>query len=145
MIRLNLNPEPVWLDIVPGVRFRVAPINTALISAAQQQPEMKGLALDATREQAALAMAKAIGSLAILEWEGVADADGYPLAPTPQTIGAVLDLYPVFEAFQIGYVAKGLLLESEKNVSAPSPSGTSEGATDTAQPVPVPAKTARRG
>ena len=52
---------------------------------------------------------------------------------------------PIFEAFQLTYVSKGLLLEQEKNVSALSPTGPSAGASATAEPARKPARTARRG
>ena len=84
----------------------------------------------------AIALAKAIAERVILEWEGVGDADGEPIEPSPEAIDALLDVYPIWEAFQIGYVAKGLLVVAEKNASAPSPNGTSAGATDTAPPAP---------
>jgi hypothetical protein len=145
MIRLNLNPEPAWLELVPGVRVRVAPLNSALIGAARTDPFVADLPAEAPREAVAVAMAKAIGAVGILEWEGVGDADGYPLAPSREAVSALMDVFPIFEAFQMGYVAKGLVLESEKNVSAPSPNGTSEGATDTAPPAPAAARNARRG
>jgi hypothetical protein len=64
---------------------------------------------------------------------------------SPRGVDALLDLWPVFEAFQARYLAKGLMLEQEKNVSAPSPSGTSAGATATARPAKARARTARRG
>ena len=60
-------------------------------------------------------------------------------------IDALLDVWPIFEAFQLTYVSKGLLLEQEKNVSALSPNGPSAGATDTAKPARNSARTARRG
>jgi hypothetical protein len=62
----------------------------------------------------------------------------------PAGIDALLEVQPIFEAFQAIYVAKGLLLDAEKNASAPSPSGTSAGATATAQPAnPARAASAR--
>jgi hypothetical protein len=45
-----------------------------------------------------------------------------------------LDIWPIFEAFQSLYVAKGLLLDAEKNASSPLPNGSSVGATATAPP-----------
>ena len=74
-----------------------------------------------------------------------------PIDPSPEAIDALLDVWPIFEAFQLTYVSKGLLLEQEKNASALSPNGPSAGATDTAKPArPAraarkPARTARRG
>ena len=60
-------------------------------------------------------------------------------------IDALLDIWPIFEAFQLTYVSKGLLLEQEKNASAPSPNGPSAGASGTAKPARKSARTARRG
>ena len=95
-------------------------------------------------EESALAFAKALARVAILDWEGVGDANSQPIDPSPEAIDALLDLWPLFEAFQTGYVAKGLLLEQEKNASAPLPNGSSAGAMGTATSVTESAKTARK-
>ena len=79
------------------------------------------------------------------ELEGVGDAHGNLVPVTPGGIDALLEVWPIFEAFQAIYVSKGLLLDAEKNVSAPSPTGTSAGATVTAGPARKRARTARRG
>lgn len=136
MIRIDLHAEPKWLDLAGGVRIRVAPLTTAIMAAARTDPAVEALGEDPAQDALAIALAKAIAVNVILDWEGVGDADGKPIEPNPQAIGALLDLWPMFEAFQLGYVAKGLMLEQEKNASAPSPNGTSEGATDTAPPAP---------
>src|SRR3989338_44327 len=94
-------------------------------------------------EDLALAMAKAIARRAVLDWEGVGDDVGQPLPVTPEGIDALLEIWPIFEAFQTRYVAKGLILDAEKNVSAPLPSGPSAGATATARPAPGSAPTAQ--
>ena len=75
----------------------------------------------------------------------IGNADGNPIDPSPEAIDALLDVWPIFEAFQLTYVSKGLLLEQEKNASALSPTGPSAGASATAKPVRKPARTARRG
>jgi hypothetical protein len=90
-------------------------------------------------------MAKAVARRAVLDWEGVGDAEGNALPATPEGIDALLEVFPVFEAFQTAYVAKGLVLEQEKNVSSPSPSGPSAGAAPTATPAGRRARSARRG
>jgi hypothetical protein len=74
----------------------------------------------------------------------VGDVHGNAVDPSPAHIDALLDIWPIFEAFQLRYVSKGLLLEQEKNGSAPLPTGSSAGASDTAEPARKPAKTARR-
>ena len=145
MLKLDLSNEPKWLDLGHGVRVQLRPLTTALMVAARTDPAVQGLSKDATDEESALAFAKALAKVAILDWEGVGDADGQPIDPGPEAIDALLDLWPLFEAFQTGYVAKGLLLEQEKNASSPLPNGPSVGATDTAKPVRKPARTARKG
>jgi hypothetical protein len=134
MIRLNLTAAPDWLDLAPGLRLHVAPLTTALMVSARADPLIEALPDTATQEELALAMAKAVARRAVLDWEGVGDATGEIIPVTLDGIDALLNIWPVFEAFQTRYVAKGLLLDAEKNVSAPSPIGPSAGATDTARP-----------
>ncbi len=144
MLKLNLSNKPAWLDLGHGVRVRLLPLTTALMVAARNDQSIADLPEDATDEQSALVFAKALGRLAITDWEGVGDADSKPVDVSPDGIDALLDVWPLFEAFQTEYVAGGLLLDQEKNVSAPLPSGSSAGATDIAMPVSAPAKPARK-
>lgn len=144
MIRLELSRESRWLDLGHGVRLHLAPLTTALMAAARGDPSVAGLPDDASNETIAVVMAKAVARLAVADWEGVGDADGEPVSVTPEGIDALLDVLPIFEAFQLRYVSKGLLLEEGKNVSAPSPNGTSAGATPTAKRAKRSARNARR-
>lgn len=145
MLRLYLAAEPRWLDLGHGVRLRVAPLTTALMVASRSDAAVEAMPATATDEERALTFAKAIARRAVIDWEGVGDADGNPVPVTLAGIDALLEVWPIFEAFQATYVSKGLLLDAEKNVSAPSPTGTSEGATATARPAARPARNARRG
>jgi len=145
MIRLNLTATPQWLDLAPGLRLLVGPLTTALMVSARADPAIEALPEVASQEAVALAMAKAVARRAVLDWEGVGDAMGQPLPVTPEGIDALLEIWPVFEAFQTTYVAKGLILDAEKNVSAPLPTGPSAVATDTARPAKLPAPTAPQG
>jgi hypothetical protein len=77
--------------------------------------------------------------------EGLGDAEDSPAPVTPEGIDALREVWPIFEAFQAAYVARGLLRDAEKNASALSPTGTSAGATATARPAGKRARTARRG
>jgi hypothetical protein len=177
MLTLDLTNDPRWVELAPGVRVQLRPLTTALMVATRKDPAVAALpepafeaveplpaeelampvpssaflaAEDVSEEERALIFAKALARRAILDWEGVGDADGNAVDPSPAHIDALLDIWPVFEAFQLRYVSKGLLLEQEKNGSAPLPSGSSAGASDTAKPAhPArasgsPAKTARR-
>ena len=139
MIRLDLSREPRWLDLGHGVRLHVGPLTTSLMAAARSDLAVTALPEGASNETIAVVMAKALARLVVVDWEGVGDADGTPVPVTAEGIDALLDILPLFEAFQLRYVSKGLLLEQEKNGSAPSPNGTSLGATSTAGPALAPA------
>jgi hypothetical protein len=134
MLTLDLTNAPRWHDLAAGVRVQLRPLTTALMVATRSDPVVESLPENASDEERAVAFAKALARRAVLAWEGIGDADGNPLDPSPQSIDALLDIWPIFEALQLTYVSKGLLLEQEKNVSAPSPSGPSAGASDTARP-----------
>jgi len=151
MLTLDLTNEPRWHDLASGVRVQLRPLTTALMVATRSDPKVETLPEKASDEERAVAFAKALARRAVLAWEGIGDADGNAIDPGPEAIDALLDIWPIFEAFQLSYVSKGLLLEQEKNVSALSPTGPSAGATDTARvanpatPAQDAAKTAPQG
>lgn len=142
MIRLNLTASPEWLELAPGLRLLVGPLTTALMVSARADPAIEAMPEAATQEELALAMAKAVARRAVLDWEGVGDDAGDIVTVTPEGIDALLEIWPVFEAFQTIYVARGLILDAEKNVSAPLPTGPSAGATAIARPAKSAAPTA---
>jgi hypothetical protein len=151
MLRLSLKNTPDWLDLGHGVRVLVEPMSTAMMIAARRDPQIAALgvyggdAIEAlNNDDFALVMAKAVARIAIKDWEGVGDADGNPITVTPERISALLEVWPLFEAFQTKYVNSGFLLDAEKNASAPLPTGNSAGARSTARPAKGPARTARK-
>ena len=145
MLTLDLTNAPQWCDLIPGVRVKLRPLTTALMVSARGDPAIADLPEGAATEEAALAMANALARRAIIGWEGIGDADGNPIDPSPEAIEALLDLWPAFEAFQTLYVAKALLLDAEKNASSPLPTGPSAGAKAIARPARASAQTAPHG
>lgn len=113
MIRLDLKREPYWLDLAHGVRLHVRPITTAFVMAARVQA-MKDAEEDAATRSAALL--KNLAQQAVIYWEGVGDADGNPAPVSPEAIAALLDLWPIADAFERLYLGPALVLEQEKNV-----------------------------
>ena len=142
MIRINLSPEAQWLDLGHGVRLHLLPLTTALMVATRSDPAVQALDADASNDSRAAVFAAALARRAVVDWEGVGDADGTVIAVSPEGIDALLSLWPIFEAFNLLYVSRGMLLDAEKNGSAPSPTGTSVGATAIARPVKRSARTA---
>lgn len=145
MIRINLSPEPQWLDLGHGVRLQLLPLTTALMVATRSDPAVQDLDPEASNDVRAAIFAGALARRAVVDWEGVGNADGNPLPVSDEGIDALLSLWPIFEAFNLHYVSRGMLLDAEKNGSAPSPTGTSEGTTATARPAAPNARTARLG
>lgn len=145
MIRLNLSTDPKWIDLLPGVRLQIAPVTTAVMASARADASLDSLNPEAPKEVLAVAMAKAVARRVVEDWEGVGNEAGQPVPVTPDGIDALLDIWPAFEAFQEKVLGPHLMLDAEKNGSAPSPNGVSVGATATARPARKAAKTARRG
>jgi hypothetical protein len=144
MIRIELSPEPQWLDLCHGVRLKLLPLTTALMVATRSDPAVQDLDPEASNDERAAIFATALARRAVVDWDGVGDAEGNVLPVTPEGIDALLSLWPIFEAFNLLYVSRGMLLDAEKNGSAPSPTGTSVGAKATARPAEVSVPTAPR-
>ena len=134
MIRLNLSTDPRWVDLLPGLRLVVWPVTTAIMAAARADAALNDLDDDSPREMLAVAMAQAVARRIVVDWTGVGDDDGNPVPVTPDGIDALLNIWPVFEAFQEKVLGPYLVLDAEKNASAPSPNGISAAATDIVPP-----------
>ena len=119
MLQLNLSIGTQWLDLGHGVRLFVEPLTTAIMLAARSDPAIVVAATDAeisaSNDDLALIVAKAVARIVVKDWEGVGDEDGKPLPLTREGIDALLDLWPIFEAFQTKYIAGALILDAEKN------------------------------
>ncbi|GGO16133.1 hypothetical protein GCM10007972_24840 [Iodidimonas muriae] len=137
MIRLDLKREPWWLDLGHGVRVHVRPCTTALVMAARAamargaDPGIADASMDIPTDLSAEASAKAdalakagertaafvkaLACLAVDDWEGVGDAKGKPAKVTPEGVAALMDLWPLAEAFERQYLGPALLLDAEKN------------------------------
>ena len=119
MLKLNLTSEPYWIDLTSGVRLKVKPLTSALMLAARHDPRVQALAKgDAAADEDSLTLevAKVLAGLVIEDWEGVGDGLGEPVAVAQDWIDALLDLWPMFEAFQEKIVAGAMLVDAEKNV-----------------------------
>ena len=136
MLRLNLSNEPRWLDLGHGVRVLVEPLTTAVMLAARSDPSILAATADIkvidawtaadddvtqsetgpSNDDLARIVAKAVARIVVHDWEGVGDAEGKPLSVTPDGIDALLEIWPIFEAFQTRYIAGALILDAEKNV-----------------------------
>jgi hypothetical protein len=142
MIRLNPHREPRWFDLLPGLRVRVAPVTSAMMLAARKDAEVRA-AVEAGDDTATeVAVGKALARVTVLEWEGVGDEAGDVVPVTPENIGHLLDVWPVWLAWASQVLTTFVQMDAEKNGFAPLPSGSSAGAQDTAEPAMASATTA---
>lgn len=122
MLKLNLSNESRWIDLAGGVKIKAKPLTSAMMLAARNNPRVVALAKGRVDENVvqddavALEVAKIIGGMVIEDWDGVGDAAGEPVPVSQDWIDALFDLWPIFEAFQVGVVADAMLVDAEKNV-----------------------------
>lgn len=145
MIQLSDAATPRWVDLGRGVRAHVLPVTTEVMMAARA--ELRADEPEADDADAAdlrgVAMARAVARRVLVDWKGVADAKGKPAPVTPENIDALLAHWWLWEAWAVKVFAPALGLVDEKNVSAPSLTGTSAGAPNTVLTARKPARSAR--
>jgi hypothetical protein len=116
MLKLSVDREPFWLDVVSGVRIRLRPVSVAAILAARAAAaDVLRAGGENVETRAGFAFTRALARSGIIEWEGIGDKDGNPIAPSPEAIDAALECWPVFDAIDRLYVAPVLLQAEEKN------------------------------
>ena len=136
MYSLDLKREPFWLDLGLGVRVRVLPFGTEVEIRSRELPGELRAALNGDFAAKSMALVKAFGRGAIVDWDGLFISGRDDGRPWPEGIDALLETSPFGESFQQQYVFPALLGLAEKNASAPSPSGTSGTAEATAPAAP---------
>lgn len=120
------DPRPF---LIPGVRVRFDAIGIKAVRAARQALSAAFVVDPDDNEAAGDAMSAELIARGIVNWQGVGDSDGNPVAVTPATVRLFVADPDLFEAADIVYVWPWVLRDREKNVSAPSPDGTLAGAT----------------
>lgn len=150
MIRLNATNQPKTIDLGFGVEVTVNPLTSAVFAAARTDPSVPLLANPdnpeaggEVREVVTVALVKAIAVRTITAWDGVGDADGNPVDPSPEWVGMLLDQWGLYEAFNAKFVAPFLLMRQEGNGSAPLPNGILARAQDIVTDAAKSAPTAR--
>ena len=119
MLKLgSAEQAPFWLDLLPGVRVQVRPVSVAamLLARASAGVVLKSAGEDDGTIQAGEAFTRALARSGIVAWEGIGDADGLPVEPSPERIEQLLDHWPAFDAIDRLYVGPALIQDAEKNV-----------------------------
>ncbi|MGE7153160.1 hypothetical protein ACQKJ1_05405 [Methylorubrum rhodesianum] len=137
MLKLSTaSQEPFWIDLIPGVRVRVRPITVASMLVAREAVGKVYRDEDQTdvATRASMALVHELARRGIVEWEGVGTAEGEPAPVTAETVNALLDHWPAYDALDALYVTPALRRDEEKNGSSSSPDGTSGAGPNTATP-----------
>ncbi|MFD6316911.1 hypothetical protein [Methylorubrum thiocyanatum] len=137
MLKLSTaSQEPFWLDLIPGVRVRVRPITVASMLVAREAVAKVYRDEDQTdvTTRAGMALVHELARRGIVEWEGVGTAEGEPAPVTAETVNALLEHWPAYDALDAIYVTPALRRDEEKNGSSNSPDGISGAGPNTATP-----------
>lgn len=149
MLKLNLKPEPFWLEIGGGVRVKVPPLDTAILRTVEYTAWQAYAALKqnanggddaAVLEQAAVARLEGAFALArvralagqVIAWEGVTDEVDQVLLLTPEALDAFAAHPLAGPVFARAYDATIQPLLAEGNGFARSANGDGVAGTDTA-------------
>jgi hypothetical protein len=157
MLRLNLKKDPYWLELPAGVKLKVRPLSTALMSMAQssvikqisswRQEHASRMDVgadvseipDVDDEHTRLGLSeslliKALAHGALIEWESVMDESGTIPAPlSPKTINDLMDIWFIAQEFWKQYTNSLLILEMEGNDLGLAAHGTSAAGPDIAK------------
>jgi hypothetical protein len=147
MIRLGTKREPVWLELGNGVRVRLRPFTAVAEMAAQRVAHAYLAGVPAGQEADPDAFQEAwyveLGRRAIDAWEGVLDQDGEPAPCEPDLVEQLLRNFTgMCVNFKHEWIMRVVVLGEEKNVSAPSPNGTSATGPSTVQDAAAPSSLA---
>ena len=107
MLKLNLKREPSWIDLAHGVRVKVKPASTALVMAARHA---------ASRIEGDSAEASGVRTATLIAELAKADDKGKPAPVNAEGVAALMELWPLAEAFERKYLAPLYALDAEKNV-----------------------------
>ena len=168
MLKLNIQTECYWLDLGLGVRVKVRPCTSPIFYAARafmnkrltdigeeyRKRKEIGASLDDLPDvenpeiREALAeeyLARGLARSAIVDWEGVLEADGNDPAPvTPEKIDELMTgFWSIAATFSQQYTGVRELIDAEKKDLSAALNGTSATAQNIAKTAPKPAKTAR--
>ena len=125
MLKLDLPVEPYWADLPHGVRVKMKPVTTAVISAAQHRAARLGreaaeaaggtLDPDMSRGLAFMLMVQALARFAVEEWEGVAGPDGAPLPISADAVARLMEIESMAGAFWDAAIKPIQMVSAEGN------------------------------
>ena len=168
MLKLNIQTEPYWIDLGLGVRVKVRPCTSPIFYAArafmnkrltelgeeyrkrkeigasvEDLPDVENVEIrEALAEEY---LARGLARAAIVDWEGILEADGDATAPvTPEKVDELMTgFWSIAASFSQQYTGVRELIDAEKKDLSAEPNGTSGTVQATAETAPKRAKVAR--
>lgn len=147
LVHLDLTTADRWTALIGGFEILHGPVTSAIMTEAGHASGAVGPDdAPVTIEERTVRITKYLARQVIRDWRGIVDdATGEAPAVTPATIDAVMDVYPIFRAFNDKVIDARIRVEREKKSLSTLPSGISGPGPDTAPIVTGPAPTAPAG
>lgn len=129
LVRLNLSLEDRWTTLVAGFEILHGPVTSALMAEAGQAATAE------TIEERTVQITKHLARHVIRDWRGVAaEGSDDPLPVTAEAIDAVMDIWPIFRAFNDKVIDARIRIDREKKdlpTSQPITSGSAQTTAET--------------
>lgn len=130
LVRLDLSTEDRWTTLIAGFEILHGPVTSAIMAEAGHATT--GVTIEERTVEITRFLAKAV----IRDWRGVVNDDtGEPLPVTPEAVDAVMDIWPIFRAFNDKVIDARIRIDREKKdlpTSQPTTSGSAPATAETA-------------
>ena len=146
LVHLDFSTADRWTVLFGDFEVLHGPVTSAMMTEAGHATfteQVDGAPALMTLEARTVAITKFLARTVIRDWRGIADEATGDVPPlTPATIDAVMDIYPVFRAFNDKVIDSRVRIEREKKSLSKLPNGISATGPDTAPTATDPVPTA---
>jgi hypothetical protein len=138
LLRLDLSTEDRWTCLLAGFDILHGPVTSAIMAEAGHSATGESI------EERTVEITRFLAKAVIRDWRGVVDdTTGEPLVITPEAVDAVMDIWPIFRAFNDKVIDARIRIDREKKGYPISQNGTSGSDQATAPIATDPAPTAQ--
>lgn len=143
LVHLDLTTADRWTALIGDFEILHGPVTSAIMAEAGHA-SMVGDGEDPaqamTIEERTVFITKYLARCVIRDWRGVVDEEtAEPVPVTPATVDAVMDIYPIFRAFNDKVIDARIRIDREKKDLPTSQNGTSGSGPDIAPTATDPA------
>lgn len=137
LVRLDLSTADRWTHLIGDFEILHGPVTSAIMAEAGHAARAESI------EARTVEITRYLARAVIRDWRGVANEEtGDPVPVTPETIDAVMDIWPIFRAFNDRVIDARIRIDREKKDLPTSQNGTSGSVEPTAPTATDPAPTA---